>query len=119
MTTLIALTRMMESYNHAVAPTRECAAWRLFIEECSCDLHRLPWSDDADCYVPEGFAQYWSLVATGESAGFRREERRLFSRRVKPGEKHKYCPSASSRRPGPVVRSPALVRRRVAGLAGA
>jgi hypothetical protein len=70
MTTLIALTRMMESYSRAVAPTRECAAWRLFIEECSCDLHRLPWSDDADCYVPEGFAQYWSLVSMGESQDF-------------------------------------------------
>jgi len=70
MTTLIALTRMMESYSHAVAPTRECAAWQLFIEECRCDLHRLPWSDDADNFVPEGFAQYWSLVATGESRDF-------------------------------------------------
>jgi hypothetical protein len=70
MTTLIALTHMMESYSHAVAPTRECAAWRLFIEECRCDLHRLPWSDNADYYVPEGFAQYWSLVSMGESRDF-------------------------------------------------
>jgi hypothetical protein len=70
MTTLTALTRMMESYSHAVAQTRECEAWRLFIEECRCDLHRLPWSKDADCYVPEGFAQYWSFVATGESRDF-------------------------------------------------
>jgi len=70
MTTLIALTRMMESYNHAVAPESECLAWRKFIEECRCDLHRLPWGDEAENFVPEGFAQYWSLVATGESRDF-------------------------------------------------
>jgi len=70
MTTLIALTRMMESYNHAVAPESKCSAWRRFIEECRCDLHRLPESENADLLVPEGFAQYWSLVATGESRDF-------------------------------------------------
>jgi len=70
MTTLTALTRMMEGYSHAVAPTRECAAWLLFVEECRCDLHRLPSSDKADLLVPEGFAQYWSLVSTGESRDF-------------------------------------------------
>jgi hypothetical protein len=70
MTTLIALTHAMESYNNAVAPGRECLAWQKFIEECRCDLHRLPWGDDADNFVPEGFAQYCSLVATGESRDF-------------------------------------------------
>jgi hypothetical protein len=70
MTTLIALTRMMQSYNHAVASERECIVWQKFIEECRYDLHRLPWSDKANNFVPEGFAQYWSLVATGESRDF-------------------------------------------------
>ena len=41
-----------------------------FIEECRYDLHRLPSSDKADYVVPEGFAQYWSLVAAGESRDF-------------------------------------------------
>ena len=57
MTTLIALARMMESYNNAVAPKSKCPAWQQFIEECRCDLHRLPWSENADCWVPEGFGQ--------------------------------------------------------------
>jgi hypothetical protein len=70
MTTLIALARMMESYNHAVAQESQCVAWDKFIEECRYDLHRLPSSDKADCVVPEGFAQYWSLVAAGESPDF-------------------------------------------------
>jgi len=51
MTTLIALTRRMESYNHAVAPGSKCPAWQKFIEECRCDLHRLPWSDKAENFV--------------------------------------------------------------------
>jgi len=67
MTTLIALTRRMESYNHAVAPGSKCPAWQKFIEECRCDLHRLPWSDKAENFVPEGFAQYWSLVAEAKA----------------------------------------------------
>ena len=70
MTTLIALARMMERYNHAVAPKSNCLAWQKFIEECRCDLHRLPSSDKADLLVPEGFAQYWSLVSMGESRDF-------------------------------------------------
>jgi hypothetical protein len=70
MTTLIALARMMERYNHAVAPMSNCLAWQKFIEECRCDLHCLPWGDNADCFVPEGFTQYWSLVAAGESGDF-------------------------------------------------
>ena len=70
MTTLVALTRMMAQYNHSVAPWDQCVAWRIFIEECRCDLRHLPWSDDAEFFVPEGFAQYWSLVAMGESKDF-------------------------------------------------
>jgi len=70
MTTLIALTRMMERYNHIVAPENECGAWRQFIEECGSDLHRTPWGEKADNVVPEGFAQYWRLVAAGESRDF-------------------------------------------------
>ena len=70
MTTLRTLTHMMERYNDAVAPGSKCIAWQLFIEDCRCDLHRLPWSEAADLFVPEGFAQYWALVATGESVDF-------------------------------------------------
>jgi hypothetical protein len=68
--TLIALARTMERYNHAVAPKSNCLAWQRFIEECRCDLHRLPWGDNADCFVPEGFAQYRSLISAGESRDF-------------------------------------------------
>ncbi len=70
MTTLIALAHKMESYNHAVASDRKSLAWRRFIEECRDDLHRLPWSDDAEYFVPEGFWEYWSHVAAGESLDF-------------------------------------------------
>ena len=70
MTTLRALTLMMERYDNAVAPGSHSIAWQLFIEDCRCDLHRLPWSDAAELFVPEGFAQYWALVATGESRDF-------------------------------------------------
>ena len=70
MTTLIALAHKMEIYNHAVAPDSKCVAWQKFIEECRDDLHRLPWSDDAGNFVPEGFWDYWSCVAAGESRDF-------------------------------------------------
>jgi len=70
MITLLALTRMMERYNNAVAPGSKCTAWRTFIEACRSDLKRLPWSERAELFVPEGFAQYWTLVATGESLDF-------------------------------------------------
>lgn len=70
MPTLSELARVMESYNRAVAPDRECQAWQIFIEECRRDLHRLPWSENTELFVPEGFAQYWSLVAAGESRDF-------------------------------------------------
>ena len=70
MTTLRTLTRMMGRYNRAVAPGSKCIAWQLFIEDCRRDLRRLPWSDAADVVIPEGFAQYWTLVAAGESRDF-------------------------------------------------
>jgi hypothetical protein len=70
MRTLRALTRMMERYNRAVAPGSNCAAWQLFIEACRYDLHRLPWSESAELVAPEGFAQYWTHVALGESLDF-------------------------------------------------
>jgi hypothetical protein len=70
MTTLVALARMMEQYNNAVAPQGQCLAWRKFMEECRADLHRLPSSETAHWLVPEGFAQYWSHVAAGESLDF-------------------------------------------------
>ena len=107
MTTLIALTRMMESYSHAVAPESECLAWQKFIEECRCDLHRLPWGDEAENFVPEGFA-ILEPCRNRREPGFRCEERRLFSRRVTLGEKQKYCPPAPSRRLIPYVLSPAI-----------
>jgi hypothetical protein len=70
MTTLIALGHMMESYNHAVAPDSKCGAWLKFIEECRDDLHRLPGSGEGAYFVPDGFWDYWSRVAAGESLDF-------------------------------------------------
>ena len=70
MTTLIALAHKMESYNHAVTSDSKCVAWQKFIEECRDDLHRFLCSDDAGDFVPEGFWDYWSCVAAGESLDF-------------------------------------------------
>jgi len=73
MTTLRALTRLMENYNYSVAPGSRCIAWQLFVDECQCDLRRSPWGGAAELVVPEGFAQYWTLVAAGESRDFEAE----------------------------------------------